>query len=79
MGRKRNASYKRARRAKNKARIAALTAEPRDSNRPIRSFNVTFYQRRNQRIFAFQGTGHLMDVDARTGQPIGDTVDGRHV
>ena len=79
MGRKRNASYKRARRAKNKARVAALIAEPRDPNRPTRPFNVTFYQRRNQIIFAFHGTGHLMDVDSRTDQVIGDTVDGQHV
>ena len=68
MGRKRTASYKRVRRANNKARLQALKDMPRDPNRPIRPFNVVFFQRGNQ-VLSLKGTGVLMNVDEH-GQPV---------
>ncbi len=65
---RRTASYKRKRRAKNKERLEKLIAKPRDPNRPSRPFNVVFYQRR-QMLFSFRGAGVLYDVD-ETGHPI---------
>ena len=67
MGRKRTASYKRARRLKNQNRRALLIATPRDPNRVHRSFNVAFYQR-HELIFTFKGDGQFRDVDASTGR-----------
>ena len=67
MGRKRTASYKRARRLKNQNRRAALIATPRDPERVQRSFNVAFYQR-NELVFSFKGDGQLRAVDASTGR-----------
>ena len=67
MGRKRTASYKRARRLKNQNRRAALIATPRDPNRVHRSFNVVFY-RRNELVFSFKGDGQLRVVDESTGR-----------
>ena len=43
MGRKRTASYKRKRRARNKARLQALKNMPRDPNRPSRPCRVQFF------------------------------------
>ena len=67
MGRKRTASYKRARRLKNQNRRAELIATPRNPERVHRSFTVAFYQR-NQLIFSFKGDGQFRDVDASTGR-----------
>ena len=67
MGRKRTASYKRARRLKNQNRLALLIATPRDPERVQRSFNVAFYQR-NELVFSFKGDGQLRAVDASTGR-----------
>ena len=67
MGRKRTASYKRARRLKNKNRRTALISTPRDPERVHRSFNVAFYQR-NEFVFSFKGDGQLRDVDSSTGR-----------
>lgn len=69
MGRKRTASYKRARRLKNQNRRAALIATPRDPERVHRSFNVAFYQR-NALVFSFKGDGQFRAVDASTGRLI---------
>ena len=69
MGRKRNASYKRARRLKNQNRLALLIATPRDPERVHRSFNVAFYQR-NALVFSFKGDGQFRAVDASTGRLI---------
>ena len=69
MGRKRNASYKRARRLKNQNRLALLIATPRDPERIHRSFNVAFYQR-NALVFSFKGDGQFRAVDASTGRLI---------
>ena len=69
MGRKRTATYKRARRAKNKAQLKALISKPRDPNRPTKSFNVAFFQRRNQMLCTLKGTGILMEFDD-SGRPI---------
>ena len=69
MGRKRNASYKRARRLKNQNRLALLIATPRDPERVHRSFNVAFYQR-NELVFSFKGDGQLRAVDTSTGRLI---------
>ena len=69
MGRKRTASYKRARRLKNQNRLALLIATPRDPERVQRSFNVAFYQR-NELVFSFKGDGQLRAVDASTGRLI---------
>ena len=69
MGRKRTASYKRARRLKNQNRRALLIATPRDPDRVHRSFNVAFYQR-NELVFSFKGDGQLRAVDASTGRLI---------
>ena len=67
MGRKRTASYKRARRLKNQNRRAVLINTPRDPERVHRSFNVAFYQR-NEVVFSFKGDGQLRDVDSSTGR-----------
>ena len=67
MGRKRTASYKRARRLKNQNRRALLIATPRDPERVHRSFNVAFYQR-NELVFAFKGDGQFRAVDESTGR-----------
>ena len=69
MGRKRTASYKRARRLKNQSRRAALIANPRDPERVQRYFNVAFYQR-NELVFSFKGDGQFRAVDASTGRLI---------
>ena len=69
MGRKRNASYKRARRLKNQNRRAVLIATPRDPERVQRSFNVAFYQR-NELVFSLKGDGQFRAVDASTGRLI---------
>ena len=69
MGRKRTASYKRARRLKNQNRLALLIATPRDPERVPRSFNVSFYQR-NELVFSFKGDGQFRAVDASTGRLI---------
>ena len=61
MARKRTASYKRARRRKNRNKIAQLLAKPRDPNRTIPAFRVVFQQRRNQVVFEFQGDGKLRE------------------
>ena len=67
MGRKRTASYKRARRLKNQNRRAELIANPRDPERVQRYFNVAFYQR-NEFVFSFKGDDKLRDVDESTGR-----------
>ena len=67
MGRKRTASYKRARRLKNQNRRALLIATPRDPERVHRSFNVAFYQR-NELVFAFKGDGQFRAVGESTGR-----------
>ena len=69
MGRKRTASYKRARRFKNQNRRALLIANPRGPERVQRSFNVVFYQR-NELVFSFKGDGQFRAVDASTGHLI---------
>ena len=70
MARKRNASYKRARRIKNRNKLAQLLAKPRDPNRAAPKFPVVFLQRRNQVVFNFQGDGKLRDLDQKTNKPI---------
>ena len=75
MGRKRTASYKRARRFKNQNRLALLIATPRDPERVHRSFNVAFYQR-NALVFSFKGDGQFRAVDASTGRLITEIHSG---
>lgn len=70
MGRKRTASYKRARRAKNKARRQTLIETPRASKRPSRPMRIVFYQRRNQPVFDFSFTGQYHSADQETGKII---------
>lgn len=69
MGRKRTASYKRKRRGNNKARLQALIHKSRDPSRTIRRFTVVFFQRRNQVVLSFTGTGRFLDVD-EFGRPM---------
>ncbi len=76
MGRKRTASYKRKRRARNKARLKALIASPRDPNRPSRPCRVQFFQRRNQLVFDFTFSGQVQDFDPETGKPLSNPKGG---
>lgn len=66
MGRKRTASYKRTRRAQNKAHIKSLREKPREHNCP-RPRHVRFYKRRNQPCFDFTFTGELYEANQKTG------------
>lgn len=76
MGRKRTASYKRKRRARNKARLQALKNMPRDPNRPSRPCRVQFFQRRNQLVFDFTFSGTLMNCDPETGKALSQPTGG---